>query len=222
MIAPFRQLTAIACALPIASIDTDQLIPARFMKRSRDQGYGAFLLHDLRRDPDGPVKSDSALDAPPNAGARILVTRRNFGTGSSREAAVYALMDFGIRCVIAPSFGDIHASNAVNNGLLPAQVTEEDAERLLTLTAPGGVELTVDLAAQEVVHETLSLPFRIDPAWRLKLLNGWDDIDLTRSFETEIARWTERDRLDRPWAQRPHLSSRQPSQHPPGSKRGEE
>src|ERR1700712_1342932 len=101
----FRTLEATACPLPLANVDTDQLIPARFMQRSREQGYGGQLLHDLRFDADGQPR-DFVLNRPNYAGSRILVARRNFGCGSSREAAVYALLDFGIRCVLAPSFGD--------------------------------------------------------------------------------------------------------------------
>ena len=117
---PFVTLTAPACPLPLSNVDTDQLIPARFMSRPRSEGYGDFLLHDLRRGEAGALDPAFPLNAHPGAG--ILVARRNFGCGSSREAAVYALADFGFACVIAPSFGDIFASNAVNNGLLPATV----------------------------------------------------------------------------------------------------
>ncbi len=110
-----------AVALDLESVDTDQLIPARFMSTPRSEGYGRFLLHDIRNDADGAPIADFPLKRIP--GASVLVTRRNFGSGSSREAAVYALVDFGIRVVIAPSFGDIFAANAVNNGLLPAQIS---------------------------------------------------------------------------------------------------
>src|SRR5271154_4051821 len=128
---PFTNLTALACPLPIPNIDTDQLIPARFMRRPRSEGYGDFLFRDLRFDADG-AKRTFPLNEPAYARCEVIVARRNFGCGSAREAAVYALADFGIRTVIAPSFGDIFASNAVKNGLLPAQITEEDAERLLS------------------------------------------------------------------------------------------
>lgn len=197
---PFRTLTAPACGLPIANIDTDQLIPARFMKRSRAEGYGSYLLHDMRFGSDGAAKADFPLNHPGVEGARILVARRNFGAGSSREAAVYALVDFGIRCVIAPSFGDIFASNAVNNGLLPAQVEEKDAEALLERLAAEPGEATVDLDNQRIVAGNLSIAFKVDPVWRLKLLNGWDDIDLTLAQADAIAAFTARDREARPWA----------------------
>jgi 3-isopropylmalate/(R)-2-methylmalate dehydratase small subunit len=184
---PFTRLAAVACPLGLANVDTDQLIPARFMKRPRAQGYGGFLLHDLRFREDGVPVPGVALDEPRFAGAEILVTRRNFGTGSSREAAVYALADFGIRCVIAPSFGDIFASNAVKNGLLPATVDEADAERLLAFLSGTGSTVEVDLESLAIRAGTLSLAFRLDPVRRLQLLNGWDDIDLTRRHLSDIA-----------------------------------
>src|SRR3712207_1076567 len=147
---PFRRFTAVACALPLSSIDTDQLIPARFMKRSRAEGYGPCLLYDLRFDESGTPRADFPLNDPASAGAGVLVARRNFGAGSSREAAVYALVDYGIRCVVAPSFGDIFASNAVNNGLLPARVSEADGEALIAAVQGGAREVSVDLEALAV------------------------------------------------------------------------
>ncbi|MHC5656286.1 3-isopropylmalate dehydratase small subunit [Stappia sp. ICDLI1TA098] len=196
---PFTTLTATACPLPLSSVDTDQLIPARFMKRSRADGYGDYLLHDLRFDTQGHALADCPLNSPDRTGARILVTRRNFGSGSSREAAVYALVDYGIACVIAPSFGDIFASNSVNNGLLPATVSEEDGEVLLRALQDGTLAATVDLQATRIHIGGLSVSFRIDPVWRTKLLNGWDDIDLTKSHAAEIASFQERDAAARPW-----------------------
>lgn len=202
----FTTLTAPACPLGLANVDTDQLIPARFMKRSRAEGYGGFLLHDLRFDEDGRPRRPIPLDEPRHAGARILITRRNFGTGSSREAAVYALWDYGIACVIAPSFGDIFASNAVKNGLLPAQVSEADAETLLGLLADGG-SLTVDLEAVSITvagtntmeHHGQRFTFVIDPVRRLQLLNGWDDIDLTLRHTAEIADYRASRATSQPW-----------------------
>lgn len=203
---PFNRLTAIACPLPLANIDTDQLIPARFMKRSRADGYGGFLLHDMRHDESGAEVADFPLNRPERKGAQIIVARRNFGAGSSREAAVYALADYGIRCVIAPSFGDIFASNAVNNGLIPARVEPGDAEELLRVLATGMIELSVDLEALSITAGNAQVPFTIDPVWRMKLLNGWDDIDLTRAQGDAIARFMRDDACRRPWAA-PHRVS---------------
>jgi 3-isopropylmalate/(R)-2-methylmalate dehydratase small subunit len=190
----FTRLTAIACPLKLAGIDTDQLVPARFMKRTRAEGYGPVLLHDLRQAPGFP------LDNAAYKGARILVARRNFGGGSSREAAVYALMDYGIRCVIAPSFGDIFASNAVGNGLLPAVVGEADAEVLLDRLEAGDATLTVDLERCVIASEGAEWAFGIDPVWREKLLQSWDDVDLTRSQQREIDAFIGRYRVATSWA----------------------
>lgn len=200
---PFTTLTAVAAALPLANIDTDQVIPARFMRQPRtaEAGYDRFLFHDMRRLPDGSDDPAFALNQPRNRAARIIAARRNFGCGSSREAAVYALVDSGIRCVVAPSFGDIFSSNAVNNGLLPARVAEEDIETLLAVLEPGGEEVKVDLQACSIAVGDRAFSFQIDPIWRIRLLNGWDDIDMTRRFAGEIASWVEADRALRPWAQ---------------------
>jgi 3-isopropylmalate/(R)-2-methylmalate dehydratase small subunit len=196
----FDTLTAVACPLGLANVDTDQLIPARFMKRSRADGYGGFLLHDLRFDGSGGARPGSVLDDPRHAGARILIARRNFGTGSSREAAVYALWDYGIRCVIAPSFGDIFASNAVKNGLLPAVTSEVEVESLLALLMEPGVrELTVDLEQCRIECGARFMRFDIDPVRRLQLLNGWDDIDLTDRHVADIQRYRSDRAATAPW-----------------------
>ncbi|WP_186418791.1 3-isopropylmalate dehydratase small subunit [Bosea sp. CS1GBMeth4] len=197
---PFTMLSAPACPLPLSGIDTDQLIPARFMKRSRAEGYGDYLLHDLRFDETGARRLDFPLNRPGRDGAQVLVARRNFGGGSSREAAVYALVDYGIRCVIAPSFADIFASNAVNNGLLPAQVAEGDGECLIAVLESGLSEMTVDLSTCRIVAGNLVVPFEVEQVWRTKLLNGWDDIDLTLSQSAEIRAFNLADAARRPWA----------------------
>ena len=197
---PFTTLTAPACSLPIANIDTDQLIPARFMRRPRAEGYGGFLLHDLRFDAEGAARPAFALNDPKAAGCEVILAGRNFGCGSSREAAVYALADYGIRAVIAASFGDIFASNAVKNGVLPAQISEQDAQALVHAGEMVGPRpVTIDLAAQTITCGNLVVPFAIDPVWKKQLLNGWDDIDMTRSEAAAIARFTEQDARRRPW-----------------------
>ena len=198
---PFKRLTAVACPLPFANIDTDQLVPARFMSTPRSEGYGRFLLHDRRLDADGLPTGAIALDRPECAGAKIIVAKRNFGCGSSREAAVYALVDYGIRCVIAPSFGEIFAGNSVGNGLLAARVTEAEADALLAALDGGVRELTVDLESMTISGGGGAIQFAIDPAVRTRLLNGWDDIDMTLSFAGQIADWTKLDAVARPWMQ---------------------
>ncbi|TAL90410.1 MAG: 3-isopropylmalate dehydratase small subunit [Candidimonas sp.] len=197
---PLLTLESTACALPFINIDTDQIFPARYMKQPRSVGYQNFLFHELRRCADGELDKSFALNDPRNRDARILIARRNFGSGSSREAAVYALIDQGVRCVLAPSFGDIFASNSVNNGLLPACIDEDDIETLLGLAAPGGVKMAVDLQAGTVEAQGRVFTFRIDSIWRLKLLNGWDDIDITCSYEAAINAWLSQDADARPWA----------------------
>ncbi len=186
---PFTRETAAMLKLPVANVDTDQLIPARFMKEPRKPaGYGRFLLHDLMAEGDMPK---------PETGQTILVARRNFGGGSSREAAVYALADFGFRAVIAPSFGDIFASNCVKNGVVPATVSEADAEALL---AAGDLPVAVDLETQRITAGNVVVDFTIDPVWRTQLLKGWDDIDLTLAESQRIAAFVGQDAAARPWA----------------------
>ena len=197
---PFTRHAGIACPLPWPGIDTDQLIPARFMKRTRAEGYGDVLLYDGRFDPGDAPRPEHPMNAPERRGASILVARRNFGSGSSREAAVYALVDGGIRCVVAPSFGDIFAANAVNNGLLPAQASEAAVEELLGLLEGGLTDVAVDLQECRVAAGGRSFPFLVDPVWRTKLLHGWDDIDLTLSRLPEIDAYAARDGAARPWA----------------------
>jgi 3-isopropylmalate/(R)-2-methylmalate dehydratase small subunit len=198
---PFTSLTAVACPLGLENVDTDQLIPARFMSRARDAGYGAYLLHDLRFDAAGAVKAGFLLNDTRYRDCRVLVAHRNFGTGSSREAAVYALADFGVRCVIAPSFGDIFASNAVKNGMLPAAVEEAAVGRLLRwLAAAPEPVITVDLERQIIQAGSIEEAFAIDPVRRRQLINGWDDIDLTASYLETISAFKRRRRADAPWA----------------------
>ncbi|RTL73110.1 MAG: 3-isopropylmalate dehydratase small subunit, partial [Hyphomicrobiales bacterium] len=164
----------------------------------RSAGYGEVLLYGHRFDADGALKTECPLNQPAFAGASVLVALRNFGSGSSREAAVYALADFGFRCVIAPSFGDIFAANAVNNGVLPAVVPDDIAQALLDRLAQDA-RITVDLEAQTIVCGDLRTAFAIDPVWRTKLLNGWDDLDLTLSFKSDIEAFFVRDKAERPW-----------------------
>lgn len=190
--------TGAAVALPVANIDTDQLIPARFMSASRAEGYGDYLLYDMRRDEEGELLSELPINLAPQAS--VVVAGANFGSGSSREAAVYALVDAGFRAVIAPSFGDIFASNAVNNGLLPAQVSEADAARLTEVLATDPAPITIDLAAQTLTLDNITAPFMLDASWRMKLMNGWDDIDLTQQYGEAIAAFRQTRHQTASWA----------------------
>ena len=197
---PLRVVHGLACALPLENIDTDQLIPARFMKTPRSAGYGRFLLHDLRRDASGALRDDLTLNTPQADDVRVLVTRRNFGAGSSREAAVYALVDAGIQAVVAPGFGDIFAANAVNNGLLTAVIDTAECEQLLAALDGKLLPVEIDVDAVRLSCAGLTLRFSIDPVARVRLLNGWDDIDLTVQHASAIAEFVRRDTIARPWA----------------------
>jgi 3-isopropylmalate/(R)-2-methylmalate dehydratase small subunit len=197
----FTRLTATACPLDATNLNTDQLVPARYLKWPRSAGMGKVLLHDLRFDADGKERSDFPLNRPAWREAKIMVGGRNFGCGSSREAAVYALYDYGIRCVIAPSFGDIFSGNSVQNGLLLATVTDaEAAEIMATLSATPDLPLNVDLEQQTILCGNRSYTFAIDPVRRMRLLNGWDDIALTESFRGQILAFKTSDKARRPWA----------------------
>jgi 3-isopropylmalate/(R)-2-methylmalate dehydratase small subunit len=197
----FTTLTAKACPLGLANVDTDQIIPARFLKMPRGEGHGRVLLHDLRHDAEERERPEFPLNRPVWRDAQILLAGRNFGGGSSREAAVYALMDYGFRCVIAPSFGDIFAQNAVKNGLLPAIVPDEDvAELNAALITDPERPVTVDLEQQTIACGNRVFSFIIDPVRRTRLLNGLDDIGLTNQYRPRIAEFRARDRAQRPWA----------------------
>ena len=197
----FVRLTAKACPLPLPNLNTDQILPARYLKWPRSRGLGTVLFQDLRYDADGKEVPDFALNNPAYQGANVLVAARNFGGGSSREAAVYAVYDHGFRCVIAPSFGDIFAQNAVKNGLLTAVVGEaEAAELAAAIEAQPAQDIVVDLEQQTIVFGNKSYPFAIEPVSRNQLLNGWDDVDLTESRRAEIDAFKTRDKASRPWA----------------------
>jgi 3-isopropylmalate/(R)-2-methylmalate dehydratase small subunit len=176
-----------AAVLPRANIDTDQLIPARFMSVPRSEGYGDFLLHDMRRDASGALRADFPLNR--EVQASVLIAGANFGSGSSREAAVYALVDAGYRAIFAPSFGDIFASNAVNNGLLPARIEVEVYDTLVTAIGASLCNVHIDLSNGHAMFNDKRVDFHLDDTWRMKLLNGWDDIDLTQHHAAEIAQF---------------------------------
>jgi len=197
----FVRLTAAACPLMAPNINTDQILPARYLKLPRAAELGRVLFHDLRRDAAGTEKADFPLNRSVWRDAKILVAGRNFGGGSSREAAVYALYEAGIRCVIAPSFGDIFAQNSAKNGLLTAIVAEADVTELgAAIAADPELPVTVDLEQQTIARGNRSFSFTIDPANRNQLLNGWDDIDLTLSYRDRVAAFKVTDLERRPWA----------------------
>ena len=197
----FTRITGPACPINQPNLNTDQILPARYLKWTRSMGIGKVLFHDLRFDTEGREKPDFPINRPAWRSARIVVGARNFGCGSSREAAVYALHDYGVRVVIAPSFGDIFSGNAVQNGLVLATVTEAEASEIMaTLEHTPNLPVTVDLDEQTIVVGNRTYRFSIDPVRRMRLLNGWDDIALTESYRDEIAAFKARDRSERPWA----------------------
>jgi 3-isopropylmalate/(R)-2-methylmalate dehydratase small subunit len=196
----FIRLTAKACPLMIPNLNTDQILPARYLKWPRSRGLGAVVFHDFRLDAEGRPRADVPLNQDVYRDAKILLAGRNFGGGSSREAAVYALYDHGFRCVIASSFGDIFAQNAVKNGLLTAVATEaEIAELAAAISADPAQTIDIDLERQTISSGTWNCTFMIDPISRNQLLNGWDDVDLTDSYREQVTAFRAKDKAARPW-----------------------
>jgi 3-isopropylmalate/(R)-2-methylmalate dehydratase small subunit len=197
---PFTKLTAIAAPIDEPNIDTNQLCPTRFNKVPRGPAYAQILFHDRRFELNGTQK-DFILNREPYCRAQIIVADRNWGGGSSRESAVYALYEFGIRCVIASSFGDIHANNCAKNGLLPVVLTEAEVVAMRKqLHERPGVTLTVDLAAQTVTDAAGQVhAFSIHPVRRKCLLEGLDDLARTRQYIERFEIFEEAYRRDRPW-----------------------
>ena len=197
----FTKLTGAACPIDQPNLNTDQILPARYLKWPRSRGLGTVLFDDVRLDAKGQPRDDFAFNHDVYRTAKVLLAGRNFGGGSSREAAVYALYDHGFRCVVAPSFGDIFSQNAVKNGLLTAIAAEADIEKLADLVRRTPSQpVTVDLEKQTVSGGDISLAFTIDPISRNQLLNGWDDVDLTESYRERIAAFKAEDKTIRPWA----------------------
>lgn len=188
---PFTQFTAVAAPMDRDNIDTDQIIPARFLMMPRDARYKTYVFRDLRIDANDQEIDDFVLNQPAYRGARIIVARHNFGCGSSREGAVFTMVDAGFRSVIATSFGDIFYNNSFNNGLLPVVLPENVVDQLhASLTDSPGADITVDLQAQTVIApDGSSHPFDIDPHRRHRLLNGLDAVGYTLQFKTEIEKF---------------------------------
>ncbi len=197
----FTRETALAAVLPGDNVDTDQIIPARFLKFDRAGGYGQFLFHDLRFDADGGERPGFVLNRAPFDNAKVLVVGENFGCGSSREGAVYALCDFGIRAVIGPSFGDIFYNNALKNGLIPVRIPAAELDRLREAIQAGpDREVTVDLAAEQVsLPGGRTVPLPIDPFWRECIVKGLDEIELTFGYMNEIEAFERRHLARSPW-----------------------
>ncbi|MCS7309522.1 MAG: 3-isopropylmalate dehydratase small subunit [Armatimonadota bacterium] len=186
---PFEKLTALVAPLDQPNVDTDQIVPKQFLKRVERTGFGQFLFYDWRFLPDGSPNPDFVLNQPRYQGAQILLTRENFGCGSSREHAPWALLDYGFRVIIAPSFADIFKNNCFKNGILPVELPTEVVDNLFRrVTAQEGYQLTVDLEGQTLTgSDGFSCGFEIDPFRKRCLLEGLDDIGLTLQHEEKIA-----------------------------------
>jgi 3-isopropylmalate/(R)-2-methylmalate dehydratase small subunit len=198
---PFTKLTAVAAPLELANIDTDKIIPARFLRRLRGPGYEKLAFHDIRYDADGKDRPDFVLNQAPYRQAKILVAGANFGCGSSREAAVYVLFDYGIRSVIAPSFGDIHYGNELQNGMLPVILPDAACQTLRgQLREKPGAQITVDLEAQTVTGpDGATYRFEIDANHKERLLKGLDDIGLVMQHSAEIEAFEKKHHSELPW-----------------------
>ena len=197
----FTKLTGIAAPLPKANVDTDQIIPARFLKSISRLGFGKNLFANFRFKEDGTENPDFVLNQEPYRKAEVLIAFENFGCGSSREHAPWALLDFGIRCVIAPDFADIFNNNCFKNGVLPVRLPREICEKLMEDAKMGGnARLSVDLERQVVVRPNgEEIPFQIDPLRRHLMLNGLDDIGQTMQHAPAIDGFEARQRAAQPW-----------------------
>jgi len=185
----FRVHTGLAAPIDRANIDTDQIIPKQFLKRIERTGFGQFLFHDWQFNSDGSPKRDFVLNNPRYSGASVLIAGKNFGCGSSREHAPWALADFGFRAIIAPSFADIFANNSGKNGIAIVRLSEQQVSELLRKAKEiEGYHVTVDLEQCTVSDESgFSANFEMDPFRRNCLLNGLDDIGLTLRYEDQIS-----------------------------------
>jgi 3-isopropylmalate/(R)-2-methylmalate dehydratase small subunit len=198
----FDKLTGVAAPMAIVNIDTDMIIPKDYLKTIARTGLGKGLFADIRYNRDGTEVPDFVLNKPAYRNAEILVAGDNFGCGSSREHAPWALLDFGIRCVISTSFGDIFYNNCFKNGVLPIRVTPEQLELLLDDAERGAnARVSIDLEAQEIRGpDGGMIHFDIDPFRKHCLINGLDDIGLTMEKETSIVGFEQKNAAERPWA----------------------
>lgn len=190
---PFKQHTGLVAPLDRANVDTDAIIPKQFLKRIERTGFGQFLFYDWRFDEDGNENSEFILNQPRYNGASILLARNNFGCGSSREHAPWALLDYGFRVIIAPSFADIFYNNCFKNGILPIQLSEETVDELFRKTDEEGYKLNVDLETCTLSDgDGFEVTFEVDEYRRQCLLQGLDDIGVTLQYEDQIQAYEDR------------------------------
>ncbi|GLY11234.1 3-isopropylmalate dehydratase small subunit [Pseudobacillus badius] len=183
-----NKFNGIVCPLNRVNVDTDQIIPKQFLKRIERQGFGQFLFHHWRFDDDGNKREDFIMNQMQYEQAEILVAGENFGCGSSREHAPWALLDYGFRVVIAPSFADIFYNNCVKNGILAIRLTEAEVSEIMEKAKEPGYRLFINLKDQDITdRKGFAADFDIDPYWKQMLLNGWDEIAVTLNLEDEIS-----------------------------------
>ncbi|MES2999225.1 MAG: 3-isopropylmalate dehydratase small subunit [Pseudomonadota bacterium] len=198
---PFTQFTGLAAPLDMSNVDTDKLLPNRFFRKARGNGLQQYMLHDIRFNSDGSEKPEFILNQKAYREARILVAGPNFGSGSAREGAVYAVADYGIRAIIAPSFSDIYSGNMLQNGMLPVVLPQEACDDLRAqLHAKPGAEITIDLEAKTVTAPDGKVyGFDMDASPRERLLKGQDDIDLILVHKDAIEAFEQRYLEQHPW-----------------------
>ena len=197
----FTKLTGVAAPLPLANVDTDKIIPARFLKTIKRSGLGVHLFDTLRYDAEGKERPEFVLNQPQYRHAEIIIAHENFGCGSSREHAPWALLAFDIRCVIAPDFADIFYNNSFKNGILPVRLPRAVCDALIDDAKLGGnARITVDLELQVVLRPSgEEIPFEIDPFRKHLLLNGLDDIGQTMQHAKSIDSYEAKRRAEQPW-----------------------
>ena len=198
---PFNKLEGVAAPLNMINVDTDMIIPKQYLKTIQRTGLGKALFDEMRHNPDGSENPDFVLNKPAYRTAKILVTGDNFGCGSSREHAPWALLDFGIRCVIAPSFADIFYGNCFKNGILPIKLPQEQVDKLMDDASRGAnAIISIDLEKQEIRGpDGGMIKFDVDDFRKQCLLNGWDDIGLTMRNEDKITSFEAQQKTQTPW-----------------------
>lgn len=185
---PINEISSVLTPLDRKNVDTDQIISKEFLKRIERTGFGKFLFYHWRFRPDGSEATDFVLNDPRYKGSEILVAQENFGCGSSREHAPWAILDYGFRVVIAPSYADIFYNNCVKNGILPIRLKQEEVDELIAKGEKEAYGLEINLERQTVTgQDGTHYGFTIDPYWKEMLLKGWDEIALTFQFESQIA-----------------------------------
>src|SRR6201996_3279555 len=197
----FTKVKGVAAPMPLVNVDTDMIIPKQFLKTIKRTGLGKYLFNDMRFTPDGKEITDFVLNQPAYRKAEILVAGDNFGCGSSREHAPWALLDFGIRCVIAPSFADIFYNNCFKNGILPIKLPQAEVDKLMDDAERGAnARISIDLENQEIRGpDGGMIKFEVDAFRKQCLLNGWDDIGLTLRSEDKIASYEKDHKAQAPW-----------------------